>query len=217
MSAQGSDLSSLAFALFREDAAGTVLSDPAPVMLSASVLSQTGYQRTIALRGDIGALMASTNGAWAVRVQTPTGFGTIRPAGSVPSSLPQELSGYAASVTAGSDQITLTLMPLARSLVHREYVYTYVNEYGEESAPSEAGGIDAPETGGVNLTLRGQANDQGYCPVSRIRLYRAETGLGTTSYLYHSEHANAPTVTVTDTLSGDALGAPLQTSGFYPT
>ena len=163
------------------------------------------------------ATMAAPGGMWAIEVTTPSDNGILRQAGSpLPSALPAALKNYATSLAVRGAYIELRISPVLRNIAHREYVYTYVNQYGEESAPSEAAGIEVPEDGAVRLVLKGHANDKGYCPVSRIRLYRAETGTNTTSWLYHSEYANAETVVIEDTLPGSALGAPIQTVGFYP-
>lgn len=204
------------FRIFAEDISGVRTSAP-QVALAAQVVSTNNYEVVLALTGDYAETMAAPGGMWAIEVTTPSDNGILRQAGSpLPSKLPAVLKNYATSLAVRGSYIELRIFPVLRNIAHREYVYTYVNQYGEESAPSEAAGIEVPEDGAVRLVLKGHTNDKGYCPVSRIRLYRAETGTNTTSWLYHSEYANAETVVIEDTLPGSALGAPIQTVGFYP-
>ncbi|MBD5584549.1 MAG: hypothetical protein HDQ88_05660 [Clostridia bacterium] len=100
----------------------------------------------------------------------------------------------------------------------RAYVYTYVNEWGEESAPSPASNIVRVDDGSVVSVRINDAVPMGYGIIGR-HLYRASTGFRPadgkvqkplTEYLFV---ASIPVEqrTFTDNIKGIYLGAALET------
>lgn len=63
----------------------------------------------------------------------------------------------------------------SRSADARAYVYTYVNAWGEESAPSPVSGVVTVDDGGVVYISNMASPPTGYL-ITKIRLYRAVTG-----------------------------------------
>jgi hypothetical protein len=97
----------------------------------------------------------------------------------------------------------------------RAYSYSYVNQYGEESGLAPPFTIDVIEGQPVTLTYANLPDSAGYCPISFIRIYRTATGSSSTDYSFVDEIArNLTTPTYTDTVAGDALGAPSQSAAF---
>lgn len=101
-------------------------------------------------------------------------------------------------------------------ILRRVYVHTYVNEFGEEGAPSPPLEVDVGEGGTVNFTVNGHPNNAGYCPIKKVRVYRAETGTSGTSLLFLNEYDNASSIAISDSAAATALGEPLSTKDFYP-
>lgn len=101
-------------------------------------------------------------------------------------------------------------------IIRRTYVYTYVNDFGEEGAPSAPLEVDVGENGTVNFSIFGSADATGYCPIKKMRVYRAETGTNGTSLLFYKEFDNAQTVAISDSSLATDLGEPISTLDFYP-
>lgn len=71
----------------------------------------------------------------------------------------------------------------------RGYVYTFVNEFGEEGPPSDPLLIsDIPKDGRIRLNLSAMFWDRyRYAPIRKIRLYRTATGSTNTDFLFADE------------------------------
>ena len=97
----------------------------------------------------------------------------------------------------------------------RAYSYSYVNQYGEESGLAPPFTVDVIEGQPITLTYANLSDSAGYCPVSFIRIYRTATGSSGTDYAFVDEiPRNLATPTYTDTVAGDALGAPSQSAAY---
>ena len=116
------------------------------------------------------------------------------------------VGGTYATATGGSQPglgtgLTLTVTAVLEiPEVTRSYCWTYVNQYGEESAPS---GPSAPVTGASNgtwvvsgLPTTAPTNPAGinYPPTTGVNLYRTVTGATTvpSSFRWRSSHSLAP-------------------------
>lgn len=130
------------------------------------------------------------------------------------------------SKNASFDNVTITASFLPTDAVITSYVYTWVNEFGEESAPSSASGLvtlsssyttvvsNISDPSGTQATNYGLTQGNGTTTFGTKRLYRAATGAsGETAFLFVT---NIPygTTTYTDTSSDDALGEALETEGW---
>lgn len=118
--------------------------------------------------------------------------------------------------------------PIAGVQIRREtrnYVYTYVNSFGEEGPPSDpvAIDIDADEGSNTQVTVYPPPPGEGWDVVA-ARLYRVGTGFDTTGtgdhfgeFFFQQEIPLAGSaVSVADDMTSDMLGEPLQTRFFYP-
>ncbi len=95
----------------------------------------------------------------------------------------------------------------------RAYVYTYVNDIGEESAPSAASTITCKPDDTVTVASLSAAPSGSY-GIDRIRVYRTETGTsGATNYFFLREIASSATSTTDDNRD---LGEVLPTVGWLP-
>ncbi len=115
------------------------------------------------------------------------------------------------------DNINVTTIPALSdedgAAVFTNYVYTYVNEYGEEGPPSPVSDtIQFPDGGSVVLTFDDaeQPNYNLENGVSFKRIYRAATANGVTSFLFVDEIPFEDT-TYIDTKEDFELGEELQT------
>lgn len=97
---------------------------------------------------------------------------------------------------------------------HRTYVYTFVNQYGEEGPPSPPLEVDVPEGGAVTIRIPTYVNSLNYVDISSARLYRSSTGTSTTGLLFHSNRALGESLV--DSLSASYLGTAMDTADFYP-
>lgn len=128
------------------------------------------------------------------------------------STLSPELEGCSASFTTSGSTVTITLSRASSAVEHRAYIYTRVNNYGEESAPSPPFELDTVE--GVSLPLVIPSESvTGYCPISMIRVYRTAGTAG--QYLYVGE-LTFGTSLFTDAVRTEALGEPVSTIGHTP-
>lgn len=92
------------------------------------------------------------------------------------------------------------------------FVYTYVNDWGWESAPSPPSAVLTRETDATGVVTGFAAVPAGNYQINRIRVYRTEVGTtGAANFFFMSEVAYG-TVTVADT--NEAIGAPLETNGW---
>lgn len=118
---------------------------------------------------------------------------------------------YDLGVPAPSTAPTVTPPAEASTNETRAYVYTFVNEWGEESAPSPA---SPPATGNIAGTwaitnlqtaypVAGNHN-----PISKIRIYRTVTGSASVDYRFVTEISGSLVSTYDDDGSGaqDAYG-----------
>ena len=89
------------------------------------------------------------------------------------------------------------------------YVYTYVNDWGWESAPSPVSLMVTKPTD-ATVTLSGFSNPPaGNYNINRIRIYRTQTGNTSTEFFFMAEHAIGPTQVVD---SNGMLGEVLPTT-----
>lgn len=129
-------------------------------------------------------------------------------------SWPIELPGYSAYLTANGTSYTLTISAKQDYIEHRVYTYTYVNQYGEEGAPADPAEVDCAENVTVNLAYA--LPPSGYCPCTKIRVYRTATGVAA-DYLYVGEASvNTVTPVFVDGIRNDELGHTLDTHNYYP-
>lgn len=71
----------------------------------------------------------------------------------------------------------------AADITKTAYVYTYVNDWGEESAPAPVSSIiDVGLKQTIDLTNLGAAPSGDYAPISKWRIYRVNTGNNTAEY-----------------------------------
>jgi len=97
------------------------------------------------------------------------------------------------------------------------YAYTFVNIWGEESAPSPASNVIAADftTGSVDLTNMSQDFTGDYATVSKWRIYRIATGTNGAEYLFVTEITpNASSPQYNDTILSSDLGEVLPTIGW---
>lgn len=127
---------------------------------------------------------------------------------------PIELPGYSAYLTVSGTSYTVTISVAAGSIEHRAYTYTYVNQYGEESAPADPLEIDCAESTAIDL--RYPLPPPGYCPITKLRVYRTAPGVAS-DYLYVGEASvNTTNPSFVDTVRNEALGHTLDTNNYYP-
>jgi hypothetical protein len=131
------------------------------------------------------------------------------------SSIP--IAGYVGSFTYSNGVIEAIMNVTASSagtyIEERIYVYTYVNIFGEESAPSPPLEISVKEGYQTNVTMAGLMSTT-YAPITKIRLYRSATGSNTTSMLFVSEVENASSAVFLDTKLASQLVEPISTIGY---
>jgi hypothetical protein len=94
------------------------------------------------------------------------------------------------------------------------YVYTYVNDWGWESAPSAPSTALNAKVDATRTVSAFAAAPAGNYQITKLRIYRTQTGTsGTTDFYFHSEVAYG-TSSVADT--GQALGEVLATTTWLP-
>jgi len=89
------------------------------------------------------------------------------------------------------------------------YIYTFVNAWGEESAPSPVSNIVAADftTGSVDLTGLSAAPAGDYVPITTWRIYRIAVGQTGADYLFVADVAiNVSTPQYNDLILGTGLG-----------
>lgn len=100
----------------------------------------------------------------------------------------------------------------------RSYVFTFVNEIGEEGPPSTASALVAVEPNkNVDLSVFDVAQpDGGYITIENVRIYRTVQATdGSTTYNYVKE-VSFGTGSTTDDLLGSELGTAISTTGRNP-
>lgn len=136
---------------------------------------------------------------------TGDGAPKMRVAGSVfPLALPAPASTPTATVSGVGDGDTAS----------RTYVWTWVTDFGEESAPSPTSEI-IDWRPGQTVTLTGFENAPAGRNITRQRIYRSQTGTSGT-YLYFIDERAATAADYTDTVAVDDFGEALPSSGWTP-
>lgn len=94
----------------------------------------------------------------------------------------------------------------------RTYVYTFVTDFGEETAPSPASAIIDWQPG-QTVTLSGFAAPPSGRQITKQRIYRSQTG-STGTYLYFIEERAASAANFTDNVAVDAFQEALPSAGW---
>lgn len=130
-------------------------------------------------------------------------------------SWPPELPGLSATLTVSGTYYSVKVASSAASIEQRAYTYTYVNQYGEEGAPADPLEV---ECGGANaiITAWYAVPPSGYCPISKVRIYRTATGTTTDYLLVDEVTVNQSYPLITDSVKTEALGEALSTHNYYP-
>ena len=126
---------------------------------------------------------------------------------------PVDLPGYSVSLSVNGTDWSLTIAARNDHIERRAYTYTYVNQYGEEGAPAEPLELDCAED--ARVTLSYAAPPPGYCPCSKIRVYRTASGAAS-NYLYVGERIIDAARVLVDAVRGAALGHTLDTQRYLP-
>ena len=95
------------------------------------------------------------------------------------------------------------------------YVYTFVTQWGEESAPSPASAliqIDFDGTGSVDLSAMEITIPAEYNTLDKVRIYRSLSGTNSTAYQFVAEIT--PSATHTDALPGTSLGEVISSTDY---
>jgi hypothetical protein len=124
---------------------------------------------------------------------------------------------YLIGLPAPTTAPTAALNGTHTSPVNTAYVYTFVNDWGEESAPSPVSNIVGADfsTGSVDLTTMDQAPAGDYVNISKWRIYRVATGTTDADYLFVAEVSiNVSSPQYNDANLDSALGEPLPTEGW---
>lgn len=137
------------------------------------------------------------------------------------STFPAGIDGLHGSVdfTAGKVNVFIWKDAAVSYVTERAYVYTYVNDFGEEGPPSPPSSISVSEGMTVSvlpyLPAKGAWDD--FVPIKAVRVYRTETGSSGTSFLFAKEISVAAAGAAwSDKLLGSQLGEALATLTYYP-
>lgn len=100
------------------------------------------------------------------------------------------------------------------------YVYTYVNNYGEEGPPSDPTLVTHDIGLEVSATCTLDALTGNYCPLNEIRIYRTPDSSSVASYFYVGSifptvTGGGPTFTYSDTVLAADLGEELASTNYY--
>ena len=103
--------------------------------------------------------------------------------------------------------------------VNTAYVYTYVNDWGEEGPPSPVSNIISVDfsTDTVDLTTMSAAPDSylDYVPITKWRIYRILSGTAGADYLFVAEVTiNVSSPQYNDSIASTSLGESLTTTDF---
>lgn len=98
--------------------------------------------------------------------------------------------------------------------VSRAYVWTWVTDFGEESAPSPTSAV-TDWTPGQTVTLSGFSAAPGGRNITKQRIYRSQTGSSGT-YLYFIAERAATATDFIDTIAVDGFNEALPSAGWTP-
>jgi len=129
-------------------------------------------------------------------------------------SWPLELPGFSAAVTISGTSYTVRIAVSESYKELRAYTYTYVNQYGEEGVPADPLEVDCGEQATITITYT--LPPSGYCPVSKVRIYRTATGTSTDYLLVSEVIVNGFSATFTDNIKTESLGEAISTLNYYP-
>lgn len=128
-------------------------------------------------------------------------------------SWPADFPGMSASLAISGTQWTVTITVQGSYVERRAYVCTYVNDYGEEGAPSDPYELDCAENAVV--TLQYAPPQTGYKPITKVRFYRAGAE-SSGQYLYVGQTILSSGYGYVDAVRNEALGHTLDTMNYYP-
>lgn len=112
---------------------------------------------------------------------------------------------------AAAPTLSATTGTTTADLVTRAYVYTFVNDVGDESAPSEPSLITCREDSTVTLASLSGAPSGAY-GINRIRVYRTESGATSSDFFFVREVS----ITTSTTDANLPIGEPLETADWVP-
>lgn len=139
----------------------------------------------------------------------------------------QSVFGKGSSAITGGVTAEATLTNETTAEVHlvygesedRAYIYTHVNPYGEESAPSDPVVVAADALNQVTVVVEYEPSEKNYIPVSKLRLYRsntASTGLASFQFCKDQPVGEGGTIHILDDVDPALLGDVLVTEDWYP-
>jgi len=105
------------------------------------------------------------------------------------------------------------------TFISRAYVYTFVNDWGEESAPSPVSIIIDVDEDNQTVDLTGMDGEPtgDYNNIGKWRIYRVATGVSGSAYLFVAEVViNTSSPQYNDGILQGALAEALQTTGWLP-
>lgn len=126
---------------------------------------------------------------------------------------------YLAGVPTPTTAPTASLSGSHSSPSNTAYVYTFVNEWGEESAPSPASNIVAADfsTGSVDLTGMDQTWVGHYQNITKWRIYRVSISVTDAEYLFVAEVTiNGSSPQYNDSVADGDLGEAIITTDWAP-
>ena len=126
-------------------------------------------------------------------------------------------NSYLAGVPAPLVAPTAALNGTHTTPINTAYVYTFVNDWGEESAPSPVSNIVGADfsTGTVDLTTMDQTYLGHYNNITKWRIYRVATGTTDADYLFVAEVTiNGSSPQYNDAIATASLGESIVTEGW---
>ena len=126
--------------------------------------------------------------------------------------------------TSGSTY-TLNLVASAQQGANQQtvaFVYTYVNQYGEEGPPSDPTLITHEIGLEIDVTVKLDTFSADYAPITEIRVYKTPEGSSTVATYFYSgavpilSLGGGPTWVFKDTTTAGELGEALSSIGYYP-
>lgn len=133
-----------------------------------------------------------------------------------------DVFSLAAAAQAGGKSYLVTLQSSIREADKeaRAYVFTYVNTYNEESAPSPPAIITSSPTLPVKVAINRDAAVSGYAPLKEIRVYRTPSGSDVAEYFFVMSIPiatdNSSKFEFEDSLVGAELNEMLSSQDFVP-
>ena len=149
-------------------------------------------------------------GTLAVKITAPDGQSWILRGDQFKSTINPSYKG---SITNTDTTIvgTIELDTSSAYVENRAYVTTYVNEWGEEGAPSDPINVEASISHVIDLVIPAAQQDANYCPIEKIRVYRSVGG----GYLFVTE-MDASGGDFRDGVPPSQVSEPLSTDSYYP-